>query len=353
MDYELIDADNHYYEAEDCLHPLRRRGGAEASCAGCRRASGGYILFGDVHARPWCRTRRSTRSTSPGAFHERLKELAEGGDAAHLDMNDLVTLRRAASRCRRLPGPRRAPRVMDEQGLESAVCSRRSASASRGSTRRRADDLQGLPRLQPVARRRLGLRLRGPPLLGARHPGARPGSSRPRSSSSCSRAARKLIVLRPGPANGRSPADPVWDPFWARVQEADVPGRLPRLRRHRRVRRRVPRAVAAQRRSAIRVYERQPAAALYVRRPADARHRRSRSCSATCSAASRTCGSSASSSAARGCRTACTCSTTPAVCSTATSRRSARRRRAAVGDLQAALLGVAVPRGGHRRAHRR
>src|SRR5690606_12965097 len=33
----------------------------------------------------------------------------------------------------------------------------------------------------------------------------------------------KLIVLRPGPANGRPPADPVWDPFWARVQEANIP----------------------------------------------------------------------------------------------------------------------------------
>ena len=27
----------------------------------------------------------------------------------------------------------------------------------------------------------------------------------------------------PDPANGRSPADPAWDPFWARVQEADMP----------------------------------------------------------------------------------------------------------------------------------
>jgi predicted TIM-barrel fold metal-dependent hydrolase len=33
----------------------------------------------------------------------------------------------------------------------------------------------------------------------------------------------KLIGLRPGPANGRSQADPAWDPFWTRVQEADVP----------------------------------------------------------------------------------------------------------------------------------
>jgi predicted TIM-barrel fold metal-dependent hydrolase len=30
----------------------------------------------------------------------------------------------------------------------------------------------------------------------------------------------RLVSLRPGPAAGRSPADPAWDPFWARLNEA-------------------------------------------------------------------------------------------------------------------------------------
>ena len=33
----------------------------------------------------------------------------------------------------------------------------------------------------------------------------------------------RVIHLRPGPASGRSPADPHFDPFWARVEEAGVP----------------------------------------------------------------------------------------------------------------------------------
>ena len=33
----------------------------------------------------------------------------------------------------------------------------------------------------------------------------------------------RAIALRPGPAYGRSPADPYFDPFWARVNEARVP----------------------------------------------------------------------------------------------------------------------------------
>jgi predicted TIM-barrel fold metal-dependent hydrolase len=33
----------------------------------------------------------------------------------------------------------------------------------------------------------------------------------------------RAVALRPGPAYGRSPADPHFDPFWARVHEAGVP----------------------------------------------------------------------------------------------------------------------------------
>jgi len=32
----------------------------------------------------------------------------------------------------------------------------------------------------------------------------------------------KVITIRPGPAYGRSPADPYFDPFWARIEEANV-----------------------------------------------------------------------------------------------------------------------------------
>jgi predicted TIM-barrel fold metal-dependent hydrolase len=35
-------------------------------------------------------------------------------------------------------------------------------------------------------------------------------------------AGARVIGLRPGPVAGRSPADPMYDPFWARVNEADV-----------------------------------------------------------------------------------------------------------------------------------
>ena len=36
------------------------------------------------------------------------------------------------------------------------------------------------------------------------------------------RAGARVVILRAGPVYGRSPADPVFDPFWARVEEANV-----------------------------------------------------------------------------------------------------------------------------------
>src|ERR1043165_321301 len=33
----------------------------------------------------------------------------------------------------------------------------------------------------------------------------------------------RLVPLRPGPIYGRSPADPIYDPFWSRLEEAGVP----------------------------------------------------------------------------------------------------------------------------------
>jgi hypothetical protein len=37
------------------------------------------------------------------------------------------------------------------------------------------------------------------------------------------KAGTRIVHLRPGPVNGRSPADPNFNPFWSRVQEAGIP----------------------------------------------------------------------------------------------------------------------------------
>ena len=78
MDYELIDADNHYYEAEDAF---TRYGDDEVKrfvrwvSEGKRR----HLLFGNV-VQTMVPNPTFNPITKPGAFHERLKELAEGGE---------------------------------------------------------------------------------------------------------------------------------------------------------------------------------------------------------------------------------------------------------------------------------
>ena len=68
--------------------------------------------------------------------------------------------------------------------------------------------------------RDLGLRLPGPHLRPGRALPARPRLGRGASSTSCSARGAKFILLNAGPAYGRSPADPYFDPFWARINEA-------------------------------------------------------------------------------------------------------------------------------------
>ena len=99
MDYQLIDADNHYYETEDCF---TRHGDDEVKrfvrwvSEGKRR----HLMFGDVR-QTMVPNPTFNPITKPGAFHERLKELAEGGERAILGLTDPVALRRARAAARR------------------------------------------------------------------------------------------------------------------------------------------------------------------------------------------------------------------------------------------------------------
>ena len=93
-------------------------------------------------------------------------------------------------------------------------------AGGRALLRRHRSALREPALVQPVVRRDVGLRLRGPALrdgallslrdLEPRWP--RPTRSSPTARASCS--------SRPGPAYGRSPGDPYFDPVWSRLNEA-------------------------------------------------------------------------------------------------------------------------------------
>jgi predicted TIM-barrel fold metal-dependent hydrolase len=221
MDYELFDADNHYYEAEDCF----TRYGDESVRKFVHWVSEGkrrHLLFGDVR-QTMVPNPTFNPITRPGAFHERLKDLAEGGERGTPDMKDLSRY----GALEPLPAhyQERDARldVMDEQHLERAFLFPTLAVGIEGL------NPTEVPMTYKVFRAfnewlddDWGFDYRHRLYSAPAIPVLDPVLATEELERVLARGAR-LVALRPGPANGRSPADPVWDPFWARLQEANVP----------------------------------------------------------------------------------------------------------------------------------
>jgi predicted TIM-barrel fold metal-dependent hydrolase len=221
VDYELFDADNHYYEAEDCF----TRHGDESVQKFVRWVSEGkrrHLLFGDVR-QTMVPNPTFNPITRPGAFHDRLKDLAEGGERGTPDMKDLSRYGALEPLPAYYQDRDARLRVMDDQHLERAFLFPTLAVGIEGLNPTEVgmtykvfrafnewlDDDWGFEYED---------RLYSAPAI----PVLDPELATVELDRVLARGAR-LIALRPGPANGRSPADPVWDPFWARLQEADVP----------------------------------------------------------------------------------------------------------------------------------
>ncbi len=221
MDSNLIDADNHYYESEDAF---TRYGDDEVKrfvrwmSEGKRR----HLLFGNV-VQTMVPNPTFNPITKPGAFHQRLKELAqhdEGAGRGTVDPSRYGELEPLPDHYQQREA---RLRVMDEQGLERAFLFPTLAVGIEGLNPTEVpitykvfrafnewlDDDWGFAHEE---------RLYAAPAI----PVLDPVRATEELERVLERGAR-LIALRPGPANGRSPADPVWDPFWARLEEAGVP----------------------------------------------------------------------------------------------------------------------------------
>ena len=205
------------------LHPPPRPGDAPSACMQWAEIDGKHAAAGrrqgqPVHPEPDVRPGRQARlrsTTTSGAARRPTTSAAAFGELEPIQP--------------RVPRPRRPPRrCIDEQGLDGLLpvpdARRRhrggAAARPRGRPRR-------LPRVQPLARRRLGLRLPGPHLRRAVHHAARPRPGRwPRLDWVLdARRPRDRDAGRARswhPSGGRSPGDPVYDPFWARLDEAGI-----------------------------------------------------------------------------------------------------------------------------------
>ena len=211
----IFDCDTHCYETRDAftkympkelldrsIFPVRLPDGTETDPR--RPACGGVQQRAGAGLRP--------APTGPGSLKEMLKQMASGNPDETYEPMPMLPRVPGAS------GPDAAARA--SRASTGACCTRRPwrcRSSSTSSTRR--SPVRQHPLVQPVVRRDVGLRRRA----ASRRPRccrSATSTGRSPSSSTCSTGAHGSSCFPTGPAYGRSPGDPYFDPLWARIEEA-------------------------------------------------------------------------------------------------------------------------------------
>jgi predicted TIM-barrel fold metal-dependent hydrolase len=216
--YRLVDFDNHYYEPEDAF----TRHGDDEVQRFVRWVSDGKkrrLLFGNVVAGAIPNPTFSPIG-KPGSYHARLKELAEHGDGRNVHpMEKFGELEPLPDQYRDRDA---RLRTMDEQGVERAVF---FPTLGVGIDGLNARNVRMTYKLFHAFNRWLdddwgfnhADRIYGAPFI----PMLDPQLACVELDAVLERGA-KVIVMRPGPAGGRSPADPAWEPYWSRIEDARV-----------------------------------------------------------------------------------------------------------------------------------
>lgn len=220
MDFGIFDADQHYYEAEDCLtrHATDRMRATKAvrwiTEADGRRKR---LVVGDrittVIGNP-----TFDPVAQPGAFHETLKSLQAGQDRTNTAAayGKLVPI----DPCYRDRDVRL--KRMDEQGVERAFLFPTLGVTLEGYADHDPDLLYDLfHSFNLWLEEDWGFAWKDRIYAAPYIPMMDVDKSVAELEHLLRRGAR-VITLRPGPCYGRSPADPYFDPFWARVNESGV-----------------------------------------------------------------------------------------------------------------------------------
>jgi predicted TIM-barrel fold metal-dependent hydrolase len=214
LPYGLVDADNHYYEPKDCftrfLTPAEQLRSVryETGDDGQERIWVGDRLFTFLEHRGhgW--------SAPPGSLRAMLQAMKQGDGGADIRGTDVVEPWRPeyTDRDARLA-------VMDAQGVDKALLFPTLGVCVEGFMDDPGQIHDNLHAFNRWLDEDWGFawrdRIYAPPLISL--------ADRDRAVAeldwAIGRGAR-VISIRPGPAYGRSPADPWFDPFWARVDEA-------------------------------------------------------------------------------------------------------------------------------------
>src|SRR5262249_12993358 len=209
---------NHYYEPEDAF----TRHGDQSVKRFVRWLSEGkrkHIVFGNVMGTAIPNPTFNPIG-KPGAYHRRLRELADQGERRNVDIQS------SYGELESLPDHYRDRnarlRTMDEQDVERAVFFPTLGVGIEGLN---PDNIAMTYKLFHAFNLWLDEdwgfnhidRIYAAPYI----PVLDPQLAAQELDFALSRGAR-IFVMRPGPANGRSPADPSWDSFWARVNESGI-----------------------------------------------------------------------------------------------------------------------------------
>jgi predicted TIM-barrel fold metal-dependent hydrolase len=217
-DFKIFDADQHYYEAEDCFTRFASermksekfvRWLTEADGKRKRLFVGGREanVIGNPTFNP---------VAAPGVYHETLKNLDVAQDRSAMAYGQLEQIRPAyRDKDVRLG-------VMDEQGVEKTLMFPTLGVTIEGFT---SEDVllqhDAFHAFNRWLEEDWGFAYQGR-IFAAPYIIMRDVDLAIQELEWVLKQGARLITIRPGPAYGRSPADPYFDPFWARVEEAGM-----------------------------------------------------------------------------------------------------------------------------------
>ena len=210
-DYAFFDADNHYYETPDCFTRHIESRYCDRAVRVVRDEAGRQGIWVGERPFTFLANHSFEKAYRPGALREMLRAKRFDDGTTHVAESLLPAYQDRGARLA----------LMDEQGLEACfvfptlgVCVEHFMKddpellyANIRSFNRWLEEDWGYG---------ADGRIYGVPLLSLRDVDLATAEL----DRLLLRGAR-ILSLRPGPAHGYSPADPRFDPFWARVEEAD------------------------------------------------------------------------------------------------------------------------------------
>lgn len=216
LDYPVFDGDTHYYEPPELFEQYIDPRYRDATFRVERTADGELVTF-DGRPYGWIGGSGFTRRLRPGSLLKMLRQRGEASDEAEQPAGDDEDDERYAV------DPAARLELMDRQGIEATLVFPSTGVTIENTMR------EDLPRLNAHvdAFNRWLLdcwsfnyksRIFAPPVISLADP-----EHAVRQLEFAQEHGARAIQMMPGPAAwGRSPADPLYDPFWARVNEAEI-----------------------------------------------------------------------------------------------------------------------------------